>query len=38
MTMNRIGNLMIVILQSTEINILIVNYFLFGRCTVMSRF
>lgn len=38
MTMNRIGNLMIFVFQLIEMNILIVNYFLFGHCIVMSRF
>jgi len=37
-TKNRMGNLMIVILQLTVMNILTVNYFLLGLCTVMSRF
>lgn len=37
MTIYRIGNLMTVILQLTEMNILAVNYFMFGRCTVFRQ-
>ena len=37
MTKNRMGNLMTVVLQLTEMSILIVNYF-FGRCNIMSLF
>jgi len=38
MTKNRMGNLMTVTPQITAMTVLIVNYFLFGCCTVMSCF
>jgi hypothetical protein len=38
MTKNRMGNLITVLPQLTEITVLIVNYFLFGYFIVMSYF